>query len=89
MKRVKIRIEGMVTGIFFRRFIKTNADKLGIKGYVRNMIDSVEARFEGNDINVDKMIELCKKGPEGAKVSEVKIEEEKYRKEFEEFEIII
>lgn len=89
MKRVHVIIKGMVTGVFFRRFVKTNADKLGVKGYVRNLIDSVEARFEGNDSDVDELIELCKKGPEGARVDNVEVREEKYRKEFEDFEIII
>ena len=89
MKRVQIIIKGMVTGVFYRRFVKTNADKLGVKGYVKNLIEDVEARFEGNDSDVDKLIELCKKGPDGAKVDNVEVREEKYRKEFEEFEIII
>jgi len=56
---------GTVQATFFRAFVKENADKFDIKGYVRNKEDgSLEAWFEGNSEDVDKMIELCKAGPE-------------------------
>jgi len=60
-KATRIYVFGTVQGVFFRAFIKENADKLNVKGFVRNKEDgSIEAWFEGNGEEVDKMIELCK-----------------------------
>lgn len=87
MKRVRILISGNVTGIFFRRFVKENADKLGLKGFVRNFDDKVEAVLEGEEENIDKLILLCKKGPAGAKVKDIQIKDEEFKNEFEDFEI--
>ena len=39
MKNLKIIISGRVQGVFFRRFAKINAERLGIKGYVKNLSD--------------------------------------------------
>lgn len=64
MKTIRVFISGIVQGIFFRNFIKENAEAYGIKGYVRNLEDGrVEAVFEGYDNDVNKMIEICKKRP--------------------------
>ena len=88
MKRVYVRIFGRVQGVFFRFNTKKLADKLGIKGWVRNREDgSVEAVFEGKDENVDKIVEWCKRGPTLAKVERIEVKEEKYEGEFKDFEI--
>jgi len=84
-KAVRVEIFGTVQGIFFRNYIKETADKLGINGYVRNREDgSVEAWFEGNNQNVDKIIEICKEGPEHAVIKKMDITEENFQglKEF-------
>ena len=46
MKRIHILISGRVVGVFFRKFIKDNADKLNVKGFVRNKENEVECVFE-------------------------------------------
>ena len=75
-KAVKVFISGNVQGVFFRSFIKEQADKLNIKGYVRNLEDGrVEAVLEGNVEDVNKMIELSKKGAPHSVVKNVSIEE--------------
>jgi len=77
MKRVHVRIYGLVQGVFFRANTKKMAEKLGINGWVRNMPDgSVEAVFEGDDKAVEKMIEWCHHGPPMARVDRVEIKEE-------------
>ncbi|MBL7148046.1 MAG: acylphosphatase [Nanoarchaeota archaeon] len=75
MKSVKLIITGDVTLVGFRYFIRENAIKLNLKGYVRNIQDKVEVIFEGQEENVNKMIELCKKGPTFSKVTNVEINE--------------
>lgn len=89
MKRIHILISGEVTGVFFRAFIKRNAISLKINGFVRNTKDNkVEAILEGLDKNIEKLIELCKKGPEGSEVVDIKIKEETFKNEFKDFEVV-
>ena len=84
MERYKIIILGSVQGVFFRRFIYEHALKLGLKGYVKNTEDgNVEAVFEGKKEKVKEMIELCRKGPESAKVENIKITKEQFQNEKE------
>lgn len=71
----KIIFSGRVQGVFFRAFVKKQADTLGVKGYVKNMDDgTVEAVFEGEKNAVDKLIEICRKGTTSAHIENVKIE---------------
>lgn len=87
-KAARVYIFGTVQGVFFRNFIKDNADKLQVKGYARNKEDgSVEAWFEGENDHVDKMIELCKKGPEHAMIKRLDIIEEKVQ-DMKEFKVL-
>ena len=85
MKRAHVRIYGRVQGVWFRANTKEMAEKLGLKGWVRNMPDgSVEAVFEGDAESIEKAIEWCHHGPSLARVEkvEVKYEEPKGEKEF-------
>ena len=91
MKRVKIKIFGIVQGVGFRFFTYRNAKNLGLKGYVKNLADgTVEALFEGEKEKIDEMIKLCKKGPLLAKVEKVDIIEERKidKNEFDDFYLI-
>ena len=86
---VHVVISGFVQGIGFRQFIKHNAGKLEINGWVKNLPDGrVEALFDGKDSSLKEMVDLCKKGPFLAKVRDLDViwdynNEEK----FEEFEM--
>jgi acylphosphatase len=72
MKQVHAFISGIVQGVSFRNFIKINARKLGITGWVRNTEDGgVEAVFCGDKEKIEQMISLCKKGPMLAEVTHV------------------
>lgn len=87
-KAARIYVFGTVQGIFFRAFVKENADKLGVFGYARNKEDgSLEAWFEGECEKVDCIIELCKKGPEQAIINRLDIVEEKMQ-DMKEFKIL-
>ena len=86
MKRVHVIIYGRVQGVWFRAHTKEIADKLGIKGWVRNLPDgSVEAVFEGNEESIEEMIKWCHQGPPLARVDRVEInyEEPKGERNFE------
>ena len=71
----RIFIYGYVTGVFFRFFIRQNAKRLGIKGFVKNMSGHVEAVFEGSSKEVEELIKLCHRGPPAARVKDVKVKE--------------
>lgn len=74
-KKAHIFIEGRVQGVGFRYFTKTNAQKLGLAGWVKNRADGrVEAIFEGPKEDVLKMIEQCQKGPRASKVNNIDLE---------------
>ena len=87
-KAVRLYIKGTVQGIFFRQFIKDNAERNNVRGFVRNLEDGrVEVFIEGNQEEVEKMIELCKKGPKHSRIENVEIKEEKFQ-DFKEFKIL-
>ena len=87
-KSVRITISGSIQPVFFNRFIKENADKLGLKGYVRNSGDGkAEVFLEGNSESVDVMIPICKKGPQHSMIRNTQEKEEKYQG-FAEFKIM-
>ncbi|MDN5328158.1 MAG: acylphosphatase [Candidatus Woesearchaeota archaeon] len=72
----RIRIFGYVQGVGFRWFIYKNAKELNLKGYVKNLNDgTVQAVICGNKDNVEKLIELCYKGPSYALVNGINIED--------------
>ncbi|MEM4266829.1 MAG: acylphosphatase [Candidatus Nanoarchaeia archaeon] len=87
MRRVHVLIYGDVHGVFFRHNTKLLADKLKVKGFVRNVSEGVEAVFEGSDSTIDELLIFCRKGPPGAVVDKVDVKEEKYKGEFDSFEI--
>jgi acylphosphatase len=86
--RAHVFISGRVQGVFFRSEIKHEAAKYGLSGWVRNLPDDrVEAVFEGEQEDVKKLLEFCKKGPPGAKVTRIDVIWETYSGEFRGFEI--
>lgn len=79
-KSVRLYITGVVQGIFFRIFIKENAERNNVKGFVRNLEDGrVEIFLEGETDNVNKMIELCEKGPKHAQIKNVEMKPERFQ----------
>jgi len=60
----KIHVTGHVQGVGFRWSAASEARKLGIKGYVKNLSDgSVYIEAEGSIKELDIFVEWCKKGP--------------------------
>ena len=87
-KSIRIFISGSVQGMFFRQFVKDNADKKNVKGYVRNLEDGrVEVFLEGQIDDVDSLIQICKRGPQHAQIRNVEEKDEKFQ-DFKEFKIL-
>jgi acylphosphatase len=71
-RAVTVRIEGMVQGVWYRGWTVAEAERRGLRGWVRNRSDgSVEALLIGQDAVVADMIEACRRGPPAARVSAV------------------
>ncbi|HEX5457342.1 MAG TPA: acylphosphatase [Candidatus Nitrosotalea sp.] len=88
-KRVHLLINGRVQGVYFRQGMMETAEKNNVLGWVRNLPDdSVEAILEGNNSNVDAVVEWARFGSAGAVVTELKITEENYVGEFSDFVIL-
>lgn len=74
-------------GVFYRATAKEVADKLELKGYVRNLPDeSVEIICTGPLEKINKLIEWARQGPRSAVVEKVNIQQLELR-EFFSFEI--
>lgn len=74
MKSCYLTISGYVQGIGFRQFVKSNAKRLGICGWVRNTEKGgVEALLQGKQEAVQTLIALCEKGPMLAEVKDVAV----------------
>lgn len=87
-KSVRLYITGTVQGVFFRAFVKENAERHNTKGFVRNLEDGrIEIFLEGNAEDVNKMIEISKKGPRHAQIKHVEIKPERFQ-DFKTFKVL-
>ena len=92
MRNMKVRahifVSGRVQGVFFRVETRYEAMKRNVAGWVRNTSGGrVEAIFEGEREDVEKLIEFCRKGPSGARVTKIDVQWEEYSGEFKDFKI--
>jgi acylphosphatase len=73
--RARLRIAGRVQGVWYRGSMQEEAERLGIEGWVRNRPDgTVEAEIEAERDTVEALIAWARRGPPGARVSEVAVE---------------
>lgn len=72
MPTVHLLIKGKVQGVSYRFSAREIAERLSITGWVKNTAEGhVEAMATGNEEALQQFISWCKKGPPGAKVTEV------------------
>jgi len=72
--RRRVVVTGYVQGVFFRETTRRRALAAGVSGWVRNRPDgSVEAVFEGEREDVERLVAFCEKGPRGARVDWVDV----------------
>jgi acylphosphatase len=65
-------IRGRVQGVGYRAFTQYTAERRNVEGWVRNRRDgSVETVLAGEAQAVREMIDLCRKGPPGARVDAI------------------
>ena len=87
-KSLRLYIQGTVQEIFFKSFIKENAERYNVKGFTRNLEDGrIEVFLEGNTDEVNTMVEVCKKGPKHSQIKNVEINQEKFQ-DFKTFKVL-
>ena len=70
-----VRVTGHVQGVFYRAWAQGQARELAISGWIRNCRDgSVEAHLQGEEDDVDRMIDRMRSGPSNARVDDVDVE---------------
>lgn len=88
MKQVRGIVSGRVQGVGFRFYTCQKAKQLGLRGYVKNLVNGdVEFVAQGDSEQVDKLIKWSKQGSPPAVVSNLAIELIANREEFTDFEI--
>jgi acylphosphatase len=86
--RTKLLIKGVVQGVNFRYYTRREALQYNVTGWVSNLPDgAVAAVFEGAEEDVETMVQWCRHGPPSAQVTELIVQPEEYRGEFQSFSI--
>jgi len=87
VKHYDLKISGRVQGVGYRAFAKRTAIQLGLRGFVKNMMDgTVYIEVEGDKDTLDRYVIQCRKGPGWAHVDNVKVTESPYQS-FEDFRV--
>lgn len=70
--RVHFVVRGRVQGVGFRWFVREQAKRLDLAGWVRNRPDGgVEVAAEGDDASIEALRRVVGQGPQGAAVDRV------------------
>jgi len=65
-------IKGKVQGVFYRATAKQMANELRLTGWIKNTKEGdVEVTVSGNNQQLEKFVNWCKRGPDKAAVEEV------------------
>ena len=71
---VQLQVLGRVQGVGFRAFTEDCARRLGLRGYVRNLLDgSVEARAEGAREDLEVFVREVRRGPALSRVDDCRL----------------
>ncbi len=72
--RRRVIVHGLVHGVWFRETTRREAERYGVRGWVRNRPDgTVEAVFEGHEEAVGRLVEFARRGPRKALVTHVDV----------------
>lgn len=86
MTQAHILIKGKVQGVGYRQFVKAQASKQVLTGWVQNLPDgSVEAIIQGEKEKIDALIAMCKIGPFMADVKDIEVAWETLKDVFPDF----
>ena len=87
-QRIHILVTGKVQGVFFRQATKVVAIKNNVTGCIKNLENGqVEIILEGDEKNVNSVVDWCRHGPANSRVDEIEINNQKFSNQFLEFEV--
>ena len=87
--RAHVWVAGMVQGVYFRQNTRREAQRHGLRGWVRNLGDGrVEAVLEGERGAVETVVAWCRHGPPEAHVDRVEVEWEQPEGSLTGFDIV-
>lgn len=74
MRSVRVRVRGLVQGVGFRSFVRREASKLGLSGWVRNEVDgSVSVYAVGGEDEIRALLDKIRVGPPASEVEELEV----------------
>ncbi|MHC1698499.1 MAG: acylphosphatase [Geobacteraceae bacterium] len=86
--RAMVTVRGLVQGVSFRYHTQQRAVQLKVTGWVRNLPNgAVQGCFEGDEGDVQQLIDWCREGPSRAEVESVTVERMTFNNEFRGFHI--
>jgi acylphosphatase len=75
--RRHVTVHGRVQGVFFRDSLRQRAQSHNVAGWASNRSDgAVEAVFEGEPDDVQRLVNFAQSGPRQAEVENVEVSEE-------------
>ncbi len=88
IKQAKVFIKGEVIGVGFRAWTRYHAKRFGIKGWVKNVEDQVEALLQAQEEHIEKLIKKLRKGPPVSNVHKIEIVWEDPKEPLDDFKIV-
>jgi acylphosphatase len=86
--RAMVTVRGLVQGVSFRYHTRQMALLLNVEGWVRNLPNGdVGGCFEGEERDVQALIDWCHMGPSLAEVENVIVEKKDYSGDFHSFHV--
>lgn len=81
LQRWQITVLGQVQGVGFRNWAQRQASAMGINGYVKNKADgTVFIDAEADEMILNRFVQLCRRGPSRAEVTELEVQKVEPRK---------
>lgn len=86
--RIHVMVKGRVQGVGFRASTQSEAQKLAVHGWVRNLPNgNVEFVAEGRRESLEKLLAWAKKGSTTAAVNDIQVRWGAFTSEFTEFAV--
>ncbi|RQW83700.1 MAG: acylphosphatase [Geobacter sp.] len=86
--RAMVTVRGLVQGVSFRYHTRQMALRFNVTGWIRNLPNgNVQGCFEGDEKDVQALIDWCKEGPSLAEVDDVTVEKKDFNDEFHGFHV--
>jgi acylphosphatase len=87
-RRVHLLVHGLVQGVSYRASAQAEARRLNLTGWVRNCPGGqVESVVEGEPGAVEAFVAWCRRGPQEAQVTSVRVDEAPVSGRFHDFQV--